>query len=658
MTATETAGFEAALRELPGVDDCAVVVLEHNPRLVARAVLDPSIDHGRLVAFVTGNRPPDLTEAAAVLADLMPTHLSLDEVIVTADLPRTADGGIDRARLAMNPLGERDGHRPHRPPETPEQRRVCAIWADVLGVDKIGLDDSFFAFGGDSLQALRIIARLRADTGSPLTVRDVLVNDTPRLLAALINRQAAQTTADAQPLTMPPAAVHTLSEHQAGLYFQWLLAPDSPYYSYQGTLQLFGPLDERRLRRAWRLLLAENPNLLARFADQDGQPVQHLPHWEIEIEPTVRGDGTAARFDRDARELAGRPFDLHTEPLLRAALYRFGDGHHQMLVTMHEILLDGWGAQVLFGRLGVLYAALADGENLAPDAQRRDAFAHYLHWQQAHLDGQEVQQAGRYWAANLAGTLPVLELPTDRPRPAFPSFRGGLIEQLLPGETTRRLHRRCAELGITPFTLILGAFALVLTYHAGADEVVIGAPMANRDTEHQLDVTGFLLNMLPFRIAVAPDMTVGEYLDCLRRTVLDGLAASDFPFSAMLRQLDNLPRSLDRAPVFQVMLNMLNYPVPAGRHDDIEFRFVEMDTGFTKYDCALYVQPHGDTGLLCQLAYQTDLFDNSTAIRWLAGVTAAVDALAGESGGLIGTIELLPPNENELLEHFSSGGSA
>jgi hypothetical protein len=647
----------AAVLAHPEVTDCAVTVRRREPRLVARAVLDPASEDATVVAYVTGERPPDIADLRAHLADRLAPHLVPDDVVAVAELPLTSAGTIAYRRLA-DAAASTGGHRAYVPPVTEDQARVCEVWAQVLGVERVGIHDSFLSAGGDSLQALRIIARLRGSTGKPLTVRDVLLNETPEQLAAVLAaRESTSDTVVTDPGGPEPSG-HPLSAHQAGVYFQWLMAPESPYYSYQGTLRLHGPLDEPRLRRAWEILLEENPSLLVRFADQDDEPIQKLPYWTVELGATVElaGDsGAEARFAADADAVARRAFDLKGEPLLRTTLYRFAPDEHRLLVTMHEILLDGWGALVLFGRLGDLYATLAGRPDLDADPRRRELFARYLRWQERHHASAEVQAAGRHWEAGLADALPVLDLPTDRPRPAFPSFRGGLIEQVLPPASARAVNQQCAAVGVTPFMLMLGAFALTLTYHAGEQEVVVGAPMANRDTEHQVDVVGFLLNMLPLRVTTEPGHTVGEFLDLVRRTVLDGLAASDYPFAWILRKLNNLPRTLDRAPVIQVMLNMLNYPVQAGRHDGVDFRFVEMDTGFTKFDCALYVQPHGATGLLLQLAYQTDLFDRETAERLLAGVLLAVDALTGDTTRPIGEIDLLPADERQLLDSFTRG---
>ena len=344
------------------------------------------------------------------------------------------------------------------------------------------------------------------------------------------------------------------------------------------------------------------------------------------------------------------------EPLLRAELVACSEDEHRLLLTMHEIVLDGWGALVLFGRLGELYEGLADGRTAEQASDGEAVFDAYLEWERRFTASPDMTAQGEFWRRTLEPPLPVLELPLDRPRPAVPSFRGAIAETVLEPEVVSRLDEVCADVGVTRFTAILAAFALALTYHAGEDEVVIGAPMANRDTREQIGVVGFLLNMLPLRVEPRPELSAREYLEEVGELVAGAFAASDYPFAWMLRDLVRPERDASRAPVFQVMLNMLNYPEQRTRFDGVGFEFVELDTGFTKYDCSLYVQEAGAGALLLQLAFQTELFERRSAERFLESTRLALEGMISAPETTLASLDLLPGWDRELLLSETTGG--
>jgi non-ribosomal peptide synthetase component F len=228
------------------------------------------------------------------------------------------------------------------------------------------------------------------------------------------------------------------------------------------------------------------------------------------------------------------------------------------------------------------------------------------------------------------------------------------VEHVLTPDEVRRLDELCARAGITRFVVILAAFALVLDYYSGDEEVVIGAPMANRDTPEQIDVVGFLLNMLPLRLRPDVESDVLTLLAQTGNTVTQAFDASDFPFSVMLQDVASVPRDMSRSPVFQVMFNMLNYPPDRATYDGVRFGFVELDTGYTKYDCALYAQPQDQGSLALQLAFQTDLFDPPTGGRLLESVVSALEQMSRRPEALAGSLDLLPRSDRELLNSESS----
>jgi amino acid adenylation domain-containing protein len=642
----ELAEIEAELGAHPAVAACAVAVRADGDEgaLVAReSARAPAVGHQRLVAYVTTPDGEVAEEALrAHLAERLPAPMVPHTFVTLPHLPLTRNGKTDYQALPAPPRRRRPGTRPFSAPQTEAEAAIAALVADLLDCGQVGRDDSFLALGGDSLQAMRLVARLR-ETGSAVSLREVLRDGSPAALAALGGRipPAGSGTGTAHAGDAP--RTRPLTPQQAGVYFHWRLDPHSPYYSYQGSLELDGPLDVPRLAAAWRLLLAENPLLLARFAEPDearaDEVVHHFPHWDVPLPQRPR-EVTADAYRRLAAEEAARPFDLLSEPALRAGLFKLPDGQHRVLVTMHELLLDGWGATVLFQRLAELY----ERRPADPDPERSTRYDRYLDHLDRVLAAEETAEAGRYWRRQLAGDLPVLQI-AQKPRPATPTYRGAITEAVLDEALTQRLRKTALSASATPFVPLLAAYALTLGYYGDADEVVVGAPMAGRERPETAEVPAFMLAMLPLRLRVDPAATLAEFTALVRDTVYDAYAAADHPFIWTLRQMPAAARSSAATPVFQTMLNMLPYPARATTAAGVGFRFVELDTGYTKYDCALYVQPHGPDRLLLQYAYQQELLDEPVARGVLESTVIALRALTDPPRAAhtaIRSLDLLP----------------
>ncbi|GHE97573.1 non-ribosomal peptide synthetase [Streptomyces fumanus] len=642
----ELAEIEAELGAHPAVAACAVTVRADGDEgaLVAReSAHAPAAGHQRLVAYVTTPGQEVAEEALrAHLAERLPAPMVPHTFVVLPGLPLTRNGKTDYRALPAPPRRRRPDTRPFSAPRTEGEAAIAALVAELLGCGPVGRDDSFLALGGDSLQAMRLVARLR-ETGATVSLREVLRDGSPAALAALGARVPPAGDGTAVAHTGDAPRTRPLTPQQAGVYFHWRLDPHSPYYSYQGSLELTGPLDVPRLAAAWRLLLAENPLLLARFAEPDetqgDEVVHHFPHWDVPLPERPR-EITADAYRKLAAEEAARPFDLLSEPALRAGLFQLPDGQHRLLVTMHELLLDGWGATVLFQRLAELY----ERRPAAPDPERATRYDRYLDHLDRVLAAEETAEAGRYWRRQLAGDLPVLQI-AQKPRPAAPTYRGAITEAVLDETLTRRLHETALSASATPFVPLLAAYALTLGYYGDADEVVVGAPMAGRERPETAEVPAFMLAMLPLRLRIDPAATLAEFTALVRDTVYDAYAAADHPFVWTLRQLPAAARSSAATPVFQTMLNMLPYPARATTAAGVGFRFVELDTGYTKYDCALYVQPHGPDRLLLQYAYQQELLDEPVARNVLESTVIALEALTDPRRAAhtaIRSLDLLP----------------
>lgn len=653
--------IEATLRRHPAVAACAVLLSKaRGQRLVAR----DSIEHNEqgsarqlLVAYVCLKEPIQSRALRAFLSTQIPERVVPERYVVLSALPLTQNGKTDYAALPRADSVRPEVATRYEPPVTDMERLITSVWADALQIERVGRHDRFLELGGDSLLAMQMVVQLRGKTGCMLSFTELLTAETPERLAEIMLRGASRAGAHVSDSDIGAGIARSshstpwpLSVYQEGIYFQWRLAPENPYYTYQGALRLLGPVDLDRLNQAWNAVLGENLQLCAGFVEEGGKPWMRPGMCRCTLdEPRDMRD--IAIEDREtafrawAFAQAQIPFDLSSQPAFRPTLVRFSSDEYRLLVTMHEILLDGWGAIMLISRFAELYGTPGSSRPSGPGDFRR-----YLDWESANLRSERIAEAARYWSSELSGTQSVLTLPIDRPRARIPSYRGALVQHVLRERELQALEVTCSRAGATRFMVLLAAFGMALAYYGNCEEVTVGVPISNRDSPAQASVVAFLLNMLPLRLVPRLHTSCSSYLTHVRDKVLRAFSVSDYPFSWMLREQNQLSRAVNQTPVFQVMLNVLNYPQPPLSAAGVAFEFIELESGFTKYDCSLYAQPHGDGSLLLQLAYQTDLFDETTAARLLESVGRAICALGEQPDAHVGEADLLPGADLALLE--------
>jgi amino acid adenylation domain-containing protein len=653
----ELAEIEAVLRQHPAIQACAVTLMAREPA-VALVARETRLSGSRELAAYYVGQPVSSRDLAHFLRERLPGQSVPRRWSRLDSLPVTPNGKVDYGALPLPQDQDWPGRRELPPPTDAMERVVFDAALEVLGTGWAD-GESFVGLGGDSLRAMVLAARLRA-AGHRVSVRDILTAGSITQLAKAL--KPADPDVPTPRGNGPGDGVRTrdLTPEQQGVYFQWRLEPDSPYYTYQGVLRIAGPVDWTRLAAAWSALLDENPNLLARITEEDGGAgaVQHFPVWSIplsppeDLSPLAQSAGEAAFRERAARA-AALPFLLGQEPILRVAGFRLGEEDYRLLLTMHEILLDGWGAMVLIQRLGALYA----GNQTAAEPDRRGRFERYLDYREDRLRAAETRQAGEYWRKELDGDLPVLDLPAAaRSGHSSGEYRGRTVERVLDGEAHAQLMRTCRMTGCTPFMVAVAGYALSLGFYTGADEVVIGAPIANREDQERIDIPTFSLNMLPLIIEMPPGRTLAGHLAHIQRKVTDAYAAAGYPFAWMLQE-SRRSRSGPRTPVFQTMLNALMYPAEPISVTGARWAFTELDTGYTKYDCALYLQRHGPDGLSFQFVHQDGLLPGDLAGSLLESVLIAISAISARRTETIGTVDLLTRSHHIALAEPGHGGS-
>lgn len=634
----ELSEIESVLAQHSDIAGVAVDVRKRptGRRTVARERILDSADPGGekiLVAYVVTGA--DERAVRAWVAQKLPAYMVPDKVIALSELPLTRNGKTDYRSLPDPGTSRPALGTPFTPAQGEVETAITELWSQTLGISPVGRDDAFTDLGGESLVAMVVASRLNKSYGAALSAPDVLRRSTPRSLARLVHQQRGSATAGGEGFTAFDRATdrYPLSVHQRGVWFQCELAPGNAYYNYQGSWSLRGQVDLPALTQAWYRLLTAHPVLLGRFAEEDGSPYLQYPvHAPGQVDCIDLSDlpptDALARFRSEALVEVQRPIDLRGDLLVRAQVYRLAPDHHELLMTTHEILMDGWAASVLTAELRRHYEDVRNGVPAqAAPAPGADDFSRFLAWEEREVRRDVLVDQRAHWQELLAGELPVLQLPTDRPRPAMPTFRGEICDAVLAGDLLDDLREVGRRHGVTLFTTLLATYGVILGRYSGQDEVIIGVPMANRHAEELHGTIGFLINMLPVRLRLDWDTTGAAYLEQVGAQVAEALANCEYPFPWMLQDAA-VERSTSVSPVFQTMFNMLNYPDTSPEVVELGIEFNELETGYTKYDMSLYAQPGPGGDVYLQIAYHTDLFERETVQRMLDGLLAACAGLS------------------------------
>jgi len=606
----ELGEIDAVLLTLPGVREAVVVVRE-----------------GRLVAYVTGVAEADALRAG--LRERLPEPMMPAAFVTLAALPLTANGKVDRKAL---PAPERQlPEEGWLAPRGPIEETLAAIWAEVLGVERVGSTDHFFDLGGHSLLATQVISRLRTAFGVELPLRDLF--EAPKLadLAARIEaaRQAGAGFLPPPLVPVPRTGPLPLSFAQQRLWFIDQLEPGSPLYNIPLALRVEGPLHAEVLRLGLEEIVRRHEALRTVFAAPEGAPVQVIrPPEPFEL-PLVDLSGLPQR-DRAALRLAGeealRPFDLARGPLFRGALFRLAEAEHLVALTLHHIAGDGWSMGILVREVTTLYAAFAEGRP-SPLPELPVQYADFAAWQGSRLHGEVLEGEISYWRLQLAGLPPRLELPTDRPRPAMQSFHGAARPVRLPAGLIRQVETLSRREGATLFMVLLAAFQALLARLSGQKDLAVGTPVAGRNRVEIEGLIGFFVNTLVLRGDLTGEPTFRELLGRTRETELAAHAHQDVPFERLVQDLTP-ERSLSHTPLFQVMLVLQNAPLESLKLPDLRLRPAGVAPTTAKFDLTLTLEEH-EGGLIGTVEHASDLFDHATIDRWIGHFERLLAAATG-----------------------------
>ncbi|WP_372503733.1 non-ribosomal peptide synthetase [[Mycobacterium] manitobense] len=640
----ELGEVRAALARLDGVAQAAVIAREDRP------------GDKRLVGYITetSSGAIDSARARTALADRLPSYMIPTAVVVLDALPLTPNGKLDIRAL---PAPEYSGGDHYRAPADAVEEILAGVYAQVLGVERVGVDDSFFDLGGDS-----VVAAINTLLDAGLAVRAVFDAPTVALLAPRIGANVGKR----EPLVVAERpSVVPLSFAQQRLWFLDQLHGPSPVYNMAAALRLSGPLDALALGAALADVVARQESLRTLFAAPEGVPQQL-------VMPPERADfgwrvvdatgWPAARLDDAVSAAVRHSFDLASQIPLRATLFRLADDEHVLVTVVHHIAADGWSMSPLMADLGTAYASRCAGH--APDwAPLPVQYVDYTLWQRVQLgeltdpESRIAAQVG-YWEQELAGLPERLELPTDRPYPAVPDQRGATVAIDWPAQLQQQVRDVAREHNATSFMVIQAALATLLAKVSASSDVAVGFAVAGRGDPALDDVVGFFANTLVLRTDLAGDPTVAELLAQVRRRGLAAYEHQDVPFEVLVDRL-HPTRSLTHHPLFQVALAWQNNEPASPALGDLHATPLLVDTRTARMDLTFSLAERftgaGQAAGLCGVVeFRTDVFDENSIHSLIERLQRVVAAMTADPQRRLSSIDLLGEPERARLAEIGN----
>ncbi|CPZ44543.1 non-ribosomal peptide synthetase [Mycobacteroides abscessus] len=647
----ELGEIRSVLNGLNGVGQAVVIAREDRP------------GDKRLVGYFTGTADP--AELRAALTDRLPSYMVPVVLVALPRLPLTVNGKLDLDAL---PAPEYQSVDQYRAPTSPSEEILAGIYAQVLGLDRVGMDDSFFDLGGDSLLAMRLVAALNRSMDAGLEERAVF--DAPTVAQLMLRIGGGEHTlepliAGERPAVMP------LSYAQSRLWFIDQLHGPSPVYNLAVGLRLQGVLDADALEAAFTDVLDRHESLRTMFPAVDGIPQQLIvpvEHVEFGWEVIDACDWQTDRLDSAVAESAQHSFVLSSEIPFKARLFRVAADDHVLVAVVHHIAADGWSITPLVADLGVAYASRCAGQ--APDRKPLAVqYADYTLWQRAQLgdlDDSESRIARQltYWENMLAGMPERLALPTDRPYPLVADQSGSRVDVAWPAELQQRVNGLAREHNATSFMVMQAALAVVFSKLSASSDVAIGFPIAGRRDPALDELIGFFVNTLVLRVDLAGDPSVAELLAQVRARSLGAFENQDVPFELLVERL-NPARSLTHHPLVQVMFAWQNIPGQiddSGREmalADLELTQLPLDTHSARMDLAFslaesWTEAGEAAGISGTVEFRTDVFDARSVEILIDRLRRVLDTMTADSARPLSAIDVLDAEELARLDEWGN----
>jgi amino acid adenylation domain-containing protein len=622
----ELGEVEAVIGQHPAVKESAVLARE-----------DVSGER-RLIAYIAAVEQRDLTsrELRRFLRQKVPDYMIPSRIVLLDGLPLTANGKIDRQALAT--MGPTEPEREVRIelPRNSTEETLAKIWAETLGISQISIHDNFFEIGGDSLLATQVTSRVQESLNADMQVRSIF--ETPTLaglaehLTCLIEDSGPRKYAPISPVERSGGL--PLSFAQQRLWYLDQFDPQGVSYNLTTSVEIEGELSVEGLQDCFNEIISRHESLRTTFSMQDNQPVQiihcRMPLSLALVDLTSLGE---AQLRREvpclSQQEAQQRFDLTSGPLIRAKLMALRRQRHVLLLSMHHIVSDGWSVRVLLNEMAQAYETKGQGLPLMLE-ELPIQYADYAVWQRKWLEGEVIEEQLSYWKETLKGAPSLLELPTDRIRPAVASRRGGCEEVSISRPLKQGLEEISRREGATLFIVMMAGYKALLYRYTGEPDIAVGTPIANRNRAEIAGLIGFFVNTLVMRTKIEAEMTFRDLVKREKEVALGAYAHQDLPFEKLVQEL-RPERNLSYTPLFQVNFTLRSSNAEELKLGGVNLNAMPVSNGMSNFDLILeLIETEED--LKGVMEYSTDLFDSATILRMLENFKSLLQGVVAEPG--------------------------
>ncbi len=639
----------------------------HMKRLVKATELHPLKLHAYVGVSKAAEQQAELEPKA--LARFIGSQIQVSglEIHILPELPAGADGEPDLSLLWLKGAG--GGALPEAP-TTGEEKLLAGIWRTILQVGSLGLNDHFFERGGNSLKATQMVSAVNKQLGLQLELRHLFEGATLRHFADTVARVAADHTAGAKAGIGKAdyGSVAPMSAAQRRQWFMHDLNPDLAYYNNTMLISLTGELDPAVLASSIRHVAERHETLRTAFGVEESGALVQTIHAEPEVSMSVLDMGewdAAARSGRTqeiVREQSMQPFDLTVGPLCRHTLIKLGRDEHLLVVVIHHIISDGWSLGLYVKELASAYERACGrdqrtspfGSEEVPGWERPlpIQYADYAIWQAGWSAGPEAKEQLDYWTSKLAGELPALAFPTDKPRPLTSAHQGGTVKLRLDSELKARLQELANARGATLYMVLLAAFTALLHRYTGQHDMIVGSLIANRNRPELEPLIGFFSNTLPLRIGVEPTAGFDELLETVKETAMGAYRHQEAQFDAIVDAL-KLERDSRVHPLFQILFVLQNAAPEYAEAAGLQWSPQLVNNETSKFDLTVQVFEIAD-GLDCLFEYDTELFHEATIERMMKHYLTLLHAAASAASTPIKSLPMLTEEETrQILEDWN-----
>ncbi|OAB42663.1 non-ribosomal peptide synthetase [Paenibacillus glacialis] len=612
----ECGEIEHALLQLETISDAIVTTVKDRVGEVA------------LCAYVVTTYTFDERELKNTLKRSLPEYMVPSLFVFMSALPLSASGKTDRNRLPQPTFTDSVGGGE---PRSETERRLAELWKHILGVDRVSVDDHFFVLGGHSLRAAQLSGAVEQQLEVAFSLKDVFGVPVLEDMAAFIDAAPRKAVVHIQ--RAKQQATYPLSLAQNRMFVLHHVNPSGTTYNLPLALKMIGELDMERMQRALQGLIDRHEPLRTSFEWNDGVPVQRIHEDVTLIANVTRVEDVD---NADGMQEFIEPFDLQQAPLLRASLITNGEQDHMLLLDMHHIVSDGISMSVLAGD----FAALYGGGTLTPlDIQYRDVAV----WQQAWMSSDERYRQEQYWQETLSGTLPLLDLPTDRPRSSEQSFAGSKLIDTLPPSLMEEVESLAIASDMTPYHVMLACFHVLLYKMTGQEDIIVGTPIGGRFHPVTEPLVGMFVNTVAIRSEPSGDLTFLKFAEAIKGSVLGAMHNGMLPFEHCVTALD-VPRDLSRNPIFDVMFVLQNMETPTMEADKLQLKTCSLEHAVSKLDMTFELAER-EGRIDIAVEYATALFDTESIRRMISYYIRIVETVTRDEHIPLCQISLLTVEE-------------